>query len=55
MPYFIDEGKKGLLLKEDAPQQLADLMTELLSVFYNNKENVAKMPNIIFKNILGMQ
>lgn len=54
MPYFIDEGKTGLLLKEDAPQRLADLMKELLSVFYN-KENVAKMPNIIFKNILGMQ
>ena len=42
MPYFIDEGKTGLLLKEDNPQQLADLMKELLSV-PSYKENVTKM------------
>ena len=42
MPYFIDEGKTGLLLKEDNPQQLADLMKELLSVS-SYKENVTKM------------
>ena len=26
MPYFIEEGKTGLLLKEDNPQELASLM-----------------------------
>lgn len=41
MPYFIDEGKTGLLLREDDPQQLADLMKKILSDS-SYKENVAK-------------
>lgn len=30
MPYFIEEGKTGLLLKEDNPQELASLMKKTL-------------------------
>lgn len=30
MPYFIEEGKTGLLLKEDHPQELAGLMMKIL-------------------------
>lgn len=31
MPYFIEEGKTGLLLKQDNPKELAGLMEEVLS------------------------
>ena len=31
MPYFIDEGENGYLLKHDDPQELADLMMKALN------------------------
>ena len=42
MPYFIDEGKTGLLLKNDSPEELASLMSELL-INKKYKENVEAM------------
>lgn len=39
MPYFIEEGKTGLLLKEDDANELASLMESLLKD-KNMKENV---------------
>lgn len=40
MPYFIDEGKTGLLLKNDDPRELSELMLQIL-------ENVSFANNVL--------
>ena len=47
MPYFINDGKTGLLLENDDPHELASLMQQILDNDTFSQNVVSNRPNYI--------